>query len=59
VVINDLDVRWTRRGPPKTDPELIVHSDRVLTGTVPYQFLQAVSWRNAQVAETFRSIQLS
>ena len=51
VVVDDLDVCRPARGPGEADAELVVDSDRVLTGSASGQLLQAVARRNAQIAQ--------
>ena len=49
VVVNDLNLLWSRSGPPKIDPPLAVNSNTVLTLPIAFQCFEAVSRRNPQL----------
>lgn len=57
VIIRDLDVMGSVRHPDKTDPPLIVDSDAMLAGPIPFQLLQSVSSGRQQVFEIGRAVQ--
>jgi hypothetical protein len=51
VIVGDLDVMGSVSHPDKTDPPLIVDSDTVLSGPLPFQLLKSVSGWRRQVFE--------
>ena len=51
MIVHDLDLLGSRFAPPEYDPPLIVDSDRMLTGEVASQRLQAISWWCGEIAE--------
>src|SRR5688572_9942842 len=56
VVVGDLDVGRSGRGPGEANPPLIVDPDAVLTGAVSAQLLQTIPWWHAQVVECLSRI---
>ena len=58
MVIDDLDLSRTFIGPDEANPELIVQADAVLTGAIPAQCFQAISWRRAQERQGLSGIEL-
>jgi hypothetical protein len=56
VVVDDLDVLRPGRGPPETDPPLVINADAVLASTVTFECLQPVAWWNAKVIQDLGSI---
>ena len=43
--------------PRKTDPPLVVNPDTVLSGPVPGQLFQSISWTRGEVGQGHRAIQ--
>jgi hypothetical protein len=43
--------------PDKTDPPLVVDPDAILSGPVPGQLFQSISWTRGEVAQLHRAIQ--
>jgi len=58
VIVHDLDVFRTGIRPAKADAELVVDADAVLPGAVPLERFESVAWRDAQVVEPSRDLQL-
>jgi len=58
VIIDDLDVFGTRRGPAETESPLIVHANAVLSFAVALQSLKPITWRGTQELERRRRFQL-
>jgi hypothetical protein len=48
MIINALDLGWTFVGPSKAEAVLIVHSDRMLFGTISDKGLEAVTGRGSR-----------
>jgi len=59
MVVRDLDPCRPFPRPYKTNPELIVDPDRVLTGAVTLQGLEPVAWRCPEVAQFRRGVQIA
>jgi hypothetical protein len=57
VVVGDLNVEGVSITPNKADSPLVVDPDAVLTLAVPFQFLQPIPRRHAQVLERHRSME--
>jgi hypothetical protein len=53
VVVDDLDIMRVGAFPAKADPPLIVHANTALPSAIPFELLQPVAGRNAQVIEAF------
>ena len=51
VIVGDLDVVRVAVLPPEADAPLIVDANTVLPGAIPFQLLQAISGRDAEVLE--------
>jgi hypothetical protein len=52
MIVRHLDIVWTRVGPPKANPKLIVDADRVLPSPIAFQTLEPIArW----YAEGFKS----
>jgi hypothetical protein len=51
VVVHDLDVFRSCRGPSKADPPLIVDTDAVAVGAVTFELLQPIPGRDSEVSE--------
>jgi hypothetical protein len=49
VIVGELNVNRSFRRPDKTNPELVVHADRVLSGPVTLEGFQIVTWRRFQI----------
>ena len=58
MIVNDFDFIRSRIGPSETDPILLVDSNTVLSRTIAPQFFQTIPWRDREVAEFGRRIQL-
>ena len=55
VIIGDFDLIGSVSLPDKADSPLLVDPDAVLSGPIPFQHLQPISWWGKQVIE-FRSV---
>jgi hypothetical protein len=49
MIIHNLHIPRTRIRPTKTDPELAVNTNAVLTRPIPFQRFQPISRRNSQI----------
>jgi hypothetical protein len=56
VVVGDLDIVRVAVLPPKADAPLIVDVNAVLPGSIPFELLQAIARRDAQVVEQLCSV---
>jgi len=56
MVINYLNIFIMSIHPTETNPKLIVDANAVLTGAVPFELLQTVAGRDAEVFELLRGI---
>ena len=59
MVVHDFDVFGSSRCPSKAEAELLIDSDAVLTLSVSFQRLEAVSWRNAEILQAPSDLELS
>jgi len=59
VIVHDLNLVRAALRPAETDPPLIVEANAVLTSTVPTESLQPVPWRDSEILEPSRRIELS
>jgi hypothetical protein len=51
VIVNDLNVYWSFRGPHETDSKLVIDPNTVLTRAISYKCLQSVSRRDSEILE--------
>jgi hypothetical protein len=58
VVIHDFDICGPARGPNKADAKLIVDANAVLASAITGQGFQAIPWRNPQIVQSFRPLEL-
>lgn len=58
MVIHDFDVFRTSRRPTKTQTPLFIDADAVLPGTIAFQRLKPIAWRNPQVVQSCRDFEL-
>jgi len=58
VIVDDLDFCWAFLSPPKTNSELIIYSNTVLTSAVAFQGFQTVSGRWPQELQSVRRVKL-
>jgi hypothetical protein len=58
VVVDDLDVFWAEGRPYKTNAELIVDPDAVLTSAILLQSFKPIARRNAQIVQSPGYVQL-
>ena len=56
VIVDDLDVVRVAVLPPEADAPLIVDANAVLPGAIPFQLLQAVAGRDAEVLKLLRGV---
>ena len=59
MVVNDLNPFWTSIAPPEADAPLIIDSDTVLPRPVTAQKLEPVAWRDPEVLQTTRCVDLT
>ncbi|OFV91465.1 MAG: hypothetical protein A3G76_15545 [Acidobacteria bacterium RIFCSPLOWO2_12_FULL_65_11] len=59
MIVHDLNLVRAALRPAETDPPLIVEANAVLTSTVPTESLQPVPWRDSEILEPSRRIELS
>ena len=59
MVIHDLHVLSASIRPAEAQAELIINAHAVLAGTITSQSLQSVAWRNTQVLQAPRDLELS
>jgi hypothetical protein len=57
VVVGYLDIIGIGAAPREANPPLVIDPDRVLTGPLTAQLLQAVSWKGPQISERLRTVQ--
>ena len=53
MVVNDLNLLWTRIGPHEPDPPLVIDPDTVLPCSITFELLQAIPRRKPQIIENF------
>lgn len=58
MIIDDFNTFRSQRRPVKTNPELRVDSNAVLTGPIPFQQFQAIPRRNSEVIKFSSDFQL-
>ena len=58
MVVNDLNPFWTSIAPPEADAPLIIDSDTVLPRPITAQKLEPVAWRDPEVLQTTRGVNL-
>jgi hypothetical protein len=58
MVVRDFDIERIAIGKSEADTPLIVDADRMLSGTITFQRLESIRWRQAQVLDSGRSVQL-
>jgi hypothetical protein len=58
VIVDDLYIVCFRIPPRETNPPAIVDPDAVCAGAVVFELLQAIAWRNLQVIQSTRSVQI-
>lgn len=58
MAVDDFHIFRAGSRPAKTDAELIVHTDAVLTGPAAFQGFKAVAGRNAEVVDPACDLQL-
>jgi hypothetical protein len=56
VIVRDLDVGRSRRGPRKADSPLIIDANAVLSRAIAPELLEPIARRHPQIVECFRSI---
>jgi len=54
VIVHDFDIKRVAVNPPKANPPLVVHADAVLTGTVTFQRLKAITGQRPKVIKPRR-----
>ncbi len=58
MIVHDLDVFSACGRPTEAHPELIVHTNAVLAGTIAFQGLHPVAGRYPQIVQSVRDLQL-
>jgi hypothetical protein len=56
MIINNFDMIGIAVFPTKTNAPLVVNTNTVLSGTIPLQPFQPVSWRHTQELEIARRV---
>lgn len=51
MVVNDLHLLWSGVCPYEADAPLVIDSDAVLSGTITFQRLESVSWREPKILQ--------
>jgi len=59
MIVSDLDVVSVAFSPPKAHPPLIVDPDAVLSLAILRELLEPVAWRNPQILERLRGIEVA
>jgi hypothetical protein len=59
VIIDDLEIPCRVPAPPETNPVFIVYADRMPTGTITVEGLEAIAWRRSKVIEPRGDFRLS
>ena len=49
MIIHDLDVLRARRRPAEAYPELVVHTNAILAGTLTLERFQSIPWWDSQI----------
>lgn len=58
MIVNNLDVRWSFRRPPKANSELVIDANAPLTFSVPAQRFKPISRWYAHIIHTLCQIKL-
>ena len=51
MIVNDLYLLWPSVSPHEADPPLVIDPDAVLSGSVAFERLEPVSWRQPQILQ--------
>jgi hypothetical protein len=57
MVVHEFNISGPLAGPDETQAELVVHSDGVLTPSIPLQSLQAIARREPQVVQPLSRVE--
>jgi hypothetical protein len=58
MIINDLNLIWSRACPLKTDAILVVDSNAILASTISSKFFKLIAWWDTQFLEYFDRVKL-
>ena len=59
MIVHDLDVLRARGRPTEADAELMVYADTMLARAIPFEWLESITGRYAQIVQAGGDLQLS